>query len=378
MRVLHVIDSLEPAGAEHSLLAMARYLVDQGVELEIAHFGAREGLGPRFVQLGIPVQRCGVAGFGSRVRWVHDLALRSRPSLVHTTLFQADQTGRLGTRWAGVPVVSSLVNLAYGADQREAAGLPRWKLGGARLVDMSTARLVRRFHAISLTVATVMGRRLRIPRSRIDVVPRGRDPAALGRRSTERRDATRAALGIESSTPMILTAARHEAQKGLESALAAMEIVRRSSPDAVLCIAGREGTATERLRIEIAASGLEKTVRLLGPRSDVPDLMAAADVFLFPSRWEGLGGVLIEAMALEVPIVCTDLPVARELLVDDDGRLLARFAAVGDAPGLAGGCLGALTDPGDAPVHGRERFLRYYTAEQAARGLVHFYERSLS
>ena len=323
MRVLHVIDSLEPAGAEQSLLAMAPYLLGLGVQLEIAHFGTREGLGPRFAQFGITVTPLCSEGFAGRVRRVRDLARVSQPSLVHTTLFQADQAGRLGARWAGAPVVSSLVNLAYGPDQRAATGLPRWKLRGAQVVDLATARLVRRFHAISLTVATVMGRRLGIPRSLIDVVPRGRDPEALGRRSPERRRTTRNALGIETCTPMIVTAARHEAQKGLETAIAAMEVVRRSSPDAVLLIAGREGSATERLRLEIAAAGLEETVRLLGPRSDVPDLMAAADVFLFPSRWEGFGGVLIEAMALEVPIVCSDLPVVHELLLDDDGRMLA-------------------------------------------------------
>ncbi len=373
-----MIDSLEPAGAEQSLLSMAPHLLDRAVELQIAHFGATDGLGPRFEDLGIPVLRQPSTAAVDRIRGIHELVVRSRPSLVHTTLFQADQVGRLGASWSRVPVVSSLVNVAYGPEQRAATGLPRWKVEGARLVDMATARLVRRFHAISETVATVMGKRLAIPRTRIDVVPRGRDPAALGRRTPERRTAVRTALGIDDSTPMIVTAARHEPQKGLETAVAAMALVRQAAPDAVLLIAGRGGNTTDRLRIDIAAAGLEQTVRVLGARTDVPDLMAAADVFLFSSRWEGLGGVLIEAMALEAPIVCSDLAVARELLVDDDGRTLGRLVAVDDAAGFANGCLAALSDPGDSPARARHRFVHRYTSELAATGLRDFYERTLS
>lgn len=357
---------------------MAPHFAPCGVEVTVAHFGDGEGLGPQLVERGIRVVRISDRRPDARIRRCRELVREQRPDLVHTTLFQADQVGRLAARSAGVPVVSSLVNLAYGPEQQQASGIPAWKLTGARLVDTATVRFVRRFHAISETVATVMGSRLHIPSSRIDVVPRGREPDALGLRSTARRDATRRSLDLDPATPMLLAAARHEPQKGLETLVAAMEFVRAARPGAVLVVAGREGNSTELLRRTVASAGLDDSVRLLGARRDVPDLMVAADVFAFASRWEGLGGVLIEAMALEVPIVSSDLPVARETLVDDDGRPLARFVEVDDPRAFAAACLDALADPGDAPERGRERFLRHYTAEAATRGLVRFYERSLA
>jgi glycosyltransferase involved in cell wall biosynthesis len=375
--VLYVIDSLQPAGAEVSLLAMAPHLMAAGIGLEVVHFGREAGLGPQFEALGVPVLRLDAGRGLGRVRAVHRLVRARRPDLVHTTLFQADIAGRVAGRIARVPVVSSLVNTAYGSEHRAASGIPRWKLEGARGLDTATARLVTRFHAISRTVAAEMGTRLRIPAGRIDVVPRGREPADLGRRDAARRTSVRAGLGIGEETPVLLTASRHEPQKALDVAIEAFAALRLQRPEAHLLMAGREGSTTGRVRAAIANASLEESVDVLGWRADVPDLLAAADVLLFPSRWEGLGSVLLEAMALEVPIVASDLPVVRELLVDDDGAELAWFAPVGDARALAGACLEALELATDRPKRARDRFLRTYTAEAAALGVADIYRRTL-
>lgn len=378
MRVLYVIDSLEPSGAEWSLLAMTRHLVDRGIELEVLHFGTGSGLGPRFEARGVPVTRSDETRLLARARVVRDRVHETGAALVHTTLFEADQAGRLGARWARTPVVSSLVNVAYGREQREATELPAWKVAGAHALDIATARLVRRWHAISRTVAEAMGRRLLIPSTRIDVVPRGRDPAVLGERTAERRARTRSQLGIAPETTVLLTAARQEAQKGLDVAIEVIDRFHRDRPDAMLLMAGRDGNASDQLRARVATAGLDGTVRMLGWRPDVPDLLVAADVLLFPSRWEGLGSVLLEAMALEIPIVSTDLPVVRELLIDDDGTELAHFAPVDDASALTTACHAALDGCEDRPARARARFLRYYTAERAAAGIAALYRRSLS
>jgi glycosyltransferase involved in cell wall biosynthesis len=63
-------------------------------------------------------------------------------------------------------------------------------------------------------------------------------------------------------------------------------------------------------------------VEFLGHRSDVPDILAAGDVFVFPSLYEGLGGALIEAMALGLPIVASDIPAIQEVVEKDRNALL--------------------------------------------------------
>lgn len=375
--VAYVIDSLEPSGAEWSLLSMVPHLVEAGVEVEVVHFGARDGLGPRFTSAGATVTVVREASLPGRVRSLRRHLSGCRPDLVHTTLFQADIAGRVAARAAAVPVVSSLVNGAYGAEQRRSSSIPRWKIEAARALDAATAQVVARFHAISRAVADEMAPRLRIDPDRIDIVHRGRDPEVLGRRDDARRQRVRRSLGIPPDVPVILSAARHEPQKALDVAVDAFSRVRAHLPGAVLLIAGRQGTATSQLERAIARTRTDDAVRVLGWRDDVPDLLAAADAFVFPSRWEGLGSVLVEAMALEIPIVVSDLAVVRELLVDSAGAELAWFMPPDDAEAFATGLLDALRNAGDRPQRARDHFSERFTAERATAGVLEMYQRVL-
>ena len=120
------------------------------------------------------------------------------------------------------------------------------------------------------------------------------------------------------------------------------------------------------------AHDLAGTVTFLGMRDDVPDLLAAADVFAFPSRWEGAGGTLIEAMAVETPIVTSDLPTLGQT-VDDATAVLVR---PGDASDLASGVLRVLGDPAAAAVRaraGRARFEAEFTIGAGARRMAELY-----
>jgi glycosyltransferase involved in cell wall biosynthesis len=153
--------------------------------------------------------------------------------------------------------------------------------------------------------------------------------------------------------------------------LDAFENVRHVRPDARLVIAGREGGATSALR-RVARPHVE----FLGHRDDVPELLCAADVFAFSSRWEGMPGGLIEAMALEVPIVASEIAPVREVLGDPAP---ARLVPPGDAVRLAGAILDAIDDPSPADrAAARARFLQCFTIERVAAEMLRFYERALA
>jgi glycosyltransferase involved in cell wall biosynthesis len=300
------------------------------------------------------------------------------PDLIHTTLFDADVAGRTAARFAHVPVVSSLVNVHYGNEQLTNPRLRPSKVRAAQALDSVTAQACVRFHAISQHVADVMGRRLLIRRRPIDVIPRGRDHQSLGRRTTTRRTASRTALGIVGDPPLIVAAARQEHQKGLDVLLDALPSVIASVPDAQLMIAGREGDATPTLRSTIRRLGIDRHVRFLGQRADVPDLLCAADVFVFPSRWEGFGGVLLEAMAMEAPIVASDIAPVREIVSDDESAALAR---PGDALSLSDALIALIKDrdrAGRLAARARERFLHSFTVDRVADQMVEFYRRALA
>ena len=377
MRLLYVIDSLVPGGAEQSLAALAPRYRDRGIELDVAYLHDRPGLQDVLVDGGASLF-C-LAGGGGRPGWAMRatrLARERRPDLIHTTIFEADVAGRIASLAGRIPVVSSLVNVEYGPEQFDDPRIRSWRLRAAQIVDVVSARRVTRFHAITNHVADVMAIRLRVPRNRVKVVPRGRDPEVLGTRTEARRGTARRALGVDADTSLIVAAARHEYQKGLDVLLGAMPEVLRAVPEARLLIAGREGNHTEELRRLVNSLGLEGAVRLLGVRADVPDLLCAADAFVLPSRWEGLGSVLLEAMALQAPIVASSLPPVREIV----GERLARLVPPEQPNSLATEISATLRDGAGSESRARlarERFLTDFAIEPVADRMVHFYSDAL-
>lgn len=381
MRLLTVIDSLAVGGAEHSLTVLMPHLVAAGVDAHVAYLKERPGgVGPLLREAGASTHP--VVGSGGRLRAMgrlRDLIDDLEPDIVHTTLFESDIAGRVAGRWAQRPVVSSFVTESYGPEHVQNPEYRAWKVRAAQVADASTARLVTRFHAVSQSSAEVMSRRLRVPRDRIEVIPRGRNPDDLGTRTPERRARVRASLGIDDITPLVVAAGRHYHMKGLDMLVAAFGSVARDVDKAVLAIAGRPGPATPGLVSLAAEGGVTDVVRLLGYRDDVADLMVAADVFVLPSRTEGSPGVLIEAMALEAPLVATAIPSIAEVAGADGA--VAELVPVEDVDAMAEAIVGLLTDPnraGQLAAAGRRRFLAEYTMEVVADRTMRFYQRVLA
>lgn len=379
MRVLTVIDSLIVGGAEQSLLTMTPPLMARGVEPHVAYLVEREGVGEQLAAVGAHLH--GLTGGGGRPGAVRRTlgAVRSiRPDLVHTTLFEADVVGRIAGRLAGVPVVSSFVTESYGPEHYGNPEYHPWKVRAAHMTDAVTARLATRFHAVSRSSAELMAQRLRIPRTKIDVIPRGRDPEELGTRTARRRSAMRDSLGVAEGQPLLFAAGRHFHFKGLDVVAAAMQNVCAVHPEARLLIAGREGPATAELRSVIANVGNPDVVELIGYRRDVPDLMAAADVFVLPSRAEGSPGVLLEAMALEAPVVASDIPSVQEIAGSGEPTMML---APPDAPErLAAAIIDLLGDEHAArslAAAARRRFLAEYTIDSVADRMVDLYRACL-
>ncbi len=325
IKVLAVMDGTGTGGAETSMAAMAPLMAENGVHLEVAYFHDRSGAKEKFVAAGVPLHHVEYGRSRLLAVWrLRRLIKERRPDVVHTMVFEADIIGRTASFVSRVPVVSSIINEMYGPAQVAASGHP-WKIRLSQLLDIATARCVVQFHAITNTVADVMGPRLRIERSTIEVIYRGRDQNLLGERTSSRRREVRRGLGLPDEIPLLLGVGRHENQKGLDRLLSAMPLILESEPTAVLLIAGRPGSATDTLERQVRVLGLEDSVRFLGHRHDVPDLLAASDAMVFPSQWEGLGGVVIEAIMLGCPVVCSDLPVLREVVGTAGASSLVRF-----------------------------------------------------
>lgn len=167
-----------------------------------------------------------------------------------------------------------------------------------------------------------------------------RNGIAPGRRPAWTREAGRLALGLRPEQRAVLTVARFTRQKGHDVLLEAARAVLAEAPEAVFLWVG-DGPDRAELERRAAEAGLGRAVRFLGARADVPELTAASDLFVLPSRFEGLPLALLEAMQAGLPAVATLAPGTAEIFEHDQA---AEVVPVDDAPALARAILRVLRD----------------------------------
>lgn len=132
------------------------------------------------------------------------------------------------------------------------------------------------------------------------------------------------------------------------------------------------------MRTLTAELGLDGVVEFIGQRDDIAALMCAADVWCVPSRWEGMGSILIEAMALEVPVVASAVPAIAEV---GGSPSAFRLFEIGDHQAMARDVLEVLSDQhgrATAQLLGRRRFLEQYTAAAVSDQLHEFYRQAVT
>jgi glycosyltransferase involved in cell wall biosynthesis len=275
-------------------------------------------------------------------------------------------------------VLTSLVNTTYDRARRADPRVSTAKLSAARLADGWTARhLTHHFHAVSDEVRRAAVAALRISPGRITVIERGRDPGRVGAPSPERRRRARAALGLSEADEVVVNVGRQEFQKGQRHLVEAVGRLPERS-HLVLLQAGRTGRVSAELRDLAERSAAAKRIRFLGERDDVPEVLAAADVFAFPSLYEGQSGAVIEAMALGLPIVAADIPALRDMVEPDGNAVLVRPE---DAGALAGGISELLDDPRrreEFAARSRAIFVERFGLERSAERFVALYERVIA
>lgn len=202
---------------------------------------------------------------------------------------------------------------------------------------------------------------------RVRVVPNGIDPAPWrDARPVPRRD-----LGIEADVPLAIVVGLLNVAKGQDLAIRAL--TRPGLGRAHLLVVGH-GAMDAELRDLARAAGVHDRVRFLGFRRDVPELIAAADLLVLPSRWEGMPYAVLEAMASARPVVATPVDGARDLV--ESGRTGFLCRAI-DVDALAEGwrTLAACTpdERRRMGAEGRARLLASHSADAMVAGLIDVY-----
>lgn len=276
---------------------------------------------------------------------------RARPDIVHTHSSKAGVLGRIAAWLAGVPIVVHAPHghVFYGYFGRLGSAACVWI---ERLMAYGTDRIV---------TLTEMGKQDHIrygvgPPDRFVPIPCGIE---VSRFSQACRDgqALRQTLNIEPDVPVILWVGRLVSVKGCEVFLKACETVARQHAAVRFCIVG-DGPLAAPLKRMASELGLEDRVRFMGWRSDIPAWMALADMFVLSSLNEGLGRVLLEAMAARTPVVATRVGAVGEIVRDGETGILV---PPNDPEQLADGMRRLLQDTALARRMGEQGYHRALT-----------------
>jgi len=318
MRIAYLLTTLGMGGAERQVVALAQHMAERGhavklvvlmprqaeewpTELDVARLEISKK--PLSLLVGLIKGRRALRAFD--------------PNLLHSHTFPANLTARaLRLLGSPAPLITTIHNVYEGGWQRMLA---------YRLTDPLSHCTT----AVSRAAAERAVQLKAVPARKCQVVTNGIDLEGLLPDSM-RREHLRAGMGVAENF-VWLAAGRITPAKDYPNLLQAFSLLKRNDRPVELWIAGEGASGeVERMQGLAAELGLNDRVRWLGLRRDLPALMDAADSFVLPSAWEGMPLALGEAMAMEKPVVATDVGGVREL-VGEAGAVVA----AGSPEGLA-------------------------------------------
>lgn len=284
---------------------------------------------------------------------------RERPHIVHNYLLRANAVGSVAARLARVPLVL--------ASKRGCHEMRGWELRGARLGNALSDCVTTNAEAVRDFVEQDES----CPRAKMVVIPSGIDTD----RFRPLADADyKERLGLRAGDPVVGIVTRMRVRKGVEEFLSAMIEVRRRFPGAQAVIVG-EVELDDALRRLAADGGLDGDLHLLGRRSDMPEVLSAFDLFVLCSHDEGMSNAILEAMAMEKPVVATDVGGTGEVVREGvTGRLVPPRVVEPLAQAIAG----VLADPGQMAAMGRtgrQVVVEHFSARSMVRQMETLYER---
>lgn len=335
LQILWVIDGLGPGGAENLMPPLLQALSSRGVRSRVCVFQSRNG-NPVALELqkrGITVDLVRVDNLRSFGQWFEFIRYvgKVKPDVIHTQLETSDILGNLASRLLGVPSVSTMHTLSMPSSRKTSGMRKRIRMFClrhfcGRVIAVSSAT---RQHFIGLGVRP----------DKLISIYNGID---LDRFNVERTAGHRGRL-IPDARPdelLLLTVAVLREAKGIQHMLRALPAILDKAPNARYVIVG-DGEYRKPLEDLANALSVRKNISFLGYREEIPELLSIGDLFVFPTLNDALPTVLMESLAVGLPVVASEVGGVPEIVRHDYNGLLVK---PGDPGALADACVRALTD----------------------------------
>jgi glycosyltransferase involved in cell wall biosynthesis len=335
-----VITELEPGGAERCLVELAARIDRSRFSPVVYSLGPRPvesklALAARLGEAQIPTHFLGLTKpweYFAAVRRLAEMLREQRAEIMQSFLFHANVVGTGAARVAGVPHVVTGIRVAD----------PRW---WRTALERAATAHADRFVCVSQSVAEFTRRR-GFDSEKLVVIPNGVDLP----RWKNARPADLPAMGLPPGRRLLLYVGRLDQQKGLDRFFRELPAVFDELPEHDLLLAG-EGKQRASLERLTGWLGIASRIHFAGWQADVPSIIAAAELVVLPSRWEGMPNVVLEAMAAGKPVIATQAEGTVELL---GLAALEQTAPVGDWAGLRTRLISVATDATLANDLGRQ------------------------
>lgn len=304
IKIIYILNSLALGGAEKLVLDICRNLDKEQFDISVCSVVGGGPLENEFRKLNLPVkifEKKTKLGLG--VLWQLIGYLRKeKPQIVHTHIFGGDTWGRLAAIITRVPFIISTehsINLDENILKKIVKLILSWFSDKIIAVSHSVKE-----HSIKVE---------KISSKKIKVIYNGINTQKFIFKGYQQID-------LDKKINAVIVA-RLEPVKGHQYFFKAMPLILEKYPNFILNIVGA-GSLEEKLKEQVKELKIENNVKFLGMKLNPEEILKQMDLFILPSQWEGLGVVLLEAQAIGLPVLTSDIPGTREVVEDKETGLL--------------------------------------------------------